>query len=371
MPTEGGGRDEEFSDYVRERRPHLLATAYLLSGDRSAAERLVQTALAKLYVVWDRVHRSGSEDGYARRMLMSGDIDAHPDGPVERLAALAPGPRRVIVLRHWLGLSVEEVALELDISTGAVERQTAEAITEPGLYDRMTEVTAWTRLEPIDPVADVRRGRLQAGRSVVRRRLAMIGAGVLALAVVVAVISLTDESAPDAFEGPPIPTRPERPSAQLASWFADHLDPQRRYIKATDSDGGDTRTGIQATMTWRQGAGAGLVLVSMTPPDNFDATGEPATSKRCQLPGRKPADGPPYTCGWTTAGAHRVLTGTADVSGVRSYFASYVRPDGYLVQAAVEGDRRDKAGTPPVRDLEITLDEVVAAVTDPALKPPG
>ena len=37
------------------RQPTLLRTAYLLTGDQHTAEDLVQTALAKLYLSWDRV----------------------------------------------------------------------------------------------------------------------------------------------------------------------------------------------------------------------------------------------------------------------------------------------------------------------------
>lgn len=373
------GQDGDFSDYVRARRPHLLATAYLLSGDRLAAEGLVRTALAKLYVGWPRAHRTESEDSYARQALVKADRDTPArrreptdgrDDLVTALAALGPGQRRVVVLRHWLGLSVEEVALELEMSTGAVESQLAEAVIGPDLAGRGTDSTSWTQLEPIDPAADLRRGREQLRRSRLRRRLTLTGAAVLAVVVTVAGVSvLSDPSGPEAFPGPPIPTRPERAALLVASWFSEHLDPQRKYITATDSDGGNERNGLQATMIWRQGTGYGRVSMSLTPAGHYDKSAGTATSTRCQVFGRKPADGPPYSCRPTTKDGRRVLTGTADVRGVRSYFASYVRPDGYLVLVAVEGDRHE-AGYPPVRDLAVTLDDVVAAVTDPALDPP-
>lgn len=155
-------RDREFSDYVLIRRSRLVGTAYLLCGERHAAEDLVQTALAKLYAVWPRVHRSGTEDAYVRQILVNASIDASrrpwrreqssaelPDvpagpgvGPEERdellqaLATLAPGQRRVIVLRYWLDLSIEEVAADLQISTGTVKSQTSKA-----LHNLRTELT--------------------------------------------------------------------------------------------------------------------------------------------------------------------------------------------------------------------------------------
>ena len=64
-------RDAEFAAYMQARQPSLLRTAYLLSGDRHTAEDLVQTALAKLYLSWDKVQSRDSVDGYVRRILVN------------------------------------------------------------------------------------------------------------------------------------------------------------------------------------------------------------------------------------------------------------------------------------------------------------
>ena len=64
-------RDAEFSAYVAMRQASLLRTAYLLTGDQHTAEDLVQTALAKLYLSWDKVQRRDSMDGYVRRILVN------------------------------------------------------------------------------------------------------------------------------------------------------------------------------------------------------------------------------------------------------------------------------------------------------------
>ncbi len=148
-------RDDEFTAYVTARRSHLRRTAYFLCGDWEAAEDLVQVALAKLYVAWPRVYRDGSPEAYARRILVRVHIDetrrpwrrertsaelpdvaAREGLPVEEraalLAALADlptGQRRAVVLRHWLGLSVEEAAADLGCSIGTVKSQTARAVT--------------------------------------------------------------------------------------------------------------------------------------------------------------------------------------------------------------------------------------------------
>lgn len=45
------------------------------------------------------------------------------------LAELSVGQRQVVVLRYWLGLSIEETANDLGCSTGTVKSQTARAVT--------------------------------------------------------------------------------------------------------------------------------------------------------------------------------------------------------------------------------------------------
>jgi RNA polymerase sigma factor (sigma-70 family) len=46
----------------------------------------------------------------------------------DALAGLAPGQRRVVVLRHLWGLSVGETAAALGIAPGTVKSQTADAV---------------------------------------------------------------------------------------------------------------------------------------------------------------------------------------------------------------------------------------------------
>ncbi|MGH3445103.1 MAG: sigma factor, partial [Nocardioidaceae bacterium] len=64
-------RDAEFAAYMSARQPSLLRTAYLLTGNRHEAEDLVQTALAKLYLSWDKVSRRELVDAYVRRILVN------------------------------------------------------------------------------------------------------------------------------------------------------------------------------------------------------------------------------------------------------------------------------------------------------------
>ena len=73
-----GVRDADFAAFMTARQPALLRTAYLLSGNRADAEDLVQTALAKLYLAWDRVHSRDSVDAYVRRILETVGTVFHP-----------------------------------------------------------------------------------------------------------------------------------------------------------------------------------------------------------------------------------------------------------------------------------------------------
>jgi RNA polymerase sigma-70 factor (sigma-E family) len=150
-------RDEQFRTYVLASRGRLVRTAtFLASGDRFAAEDLVQTALMRLYVAWPRV-RAETIDAYARKALLNALIDdrrraftrherAHAQLPeiavidppatdteaavFRALAELPPRMRAAVVLRHLCELSVTETAAALNCSEGTVKSQTARGLTQ-------------------------------------------------------------------------------------------------------------------------------------------------------------------------------------------------------------------------------------------------
>ena len=152
----GRTRDEEFEAYMQARQPSLLRTAYLLTGDQHTAEDLVQTALAKLYLAWDRVHDRGVMDGYVRRILVNEHnslwrrawkrrevstdtipdhqsvVDSHDDGRSaalwEFVQTLPRKQRAVVVLRYYEDLSEAETADILGISVGTVKSQASRAL---------------------------------------------------------------------------------------------------------------------------------------------------------------------------------------------------------------------------------------------------
>jgi len=150
-------RDAEFEAYVAAARPRLRRLAYSLCGDWYAADDIVQTALAKLYVKWPRVRDASDQDAYVRRTVARTTIDesrrpwrrersgltghdrSYVDGDVparrDLVAALQRLPemqRKTVVLRHWLGLSVTETAHDLGIAEGTVKSHTARALAALG-----------------------------------------------------------------------------------------------------------------------------------------------------------------------------------------------------------------------------------------------
>jgi RNA polymerase sigma-70 factor (sigma-E family) len=150
------GRDAEFEAYMTARQPSLLRTAYLLTGDRHAAEDLVQTSLAKLYLAWDRVQKRELTDGYIRRIMVNENnsswrrawrrreittdevpeyaavSDRHDHGQSAALwdfvQTLPKRQRAVIVLRYYEELSEAEIAEILGVSAGTVKSQASRAL---------------------------------------------------------------------------------------------------------------------------------------------------------------------------------------------------------------------------------------------------
>src|SRR3954463_15172320 len=60
-----------FASYVKARQPVLLRTARSLTANPSDAEDLLQTALTKTYVAWERIEDHRALDGYVRRALLN------------------------------------------------------------------------------------------------------------------------------------------------------------------------------------------------------------------------------------------------------------------------------------------------------------
>jgi RNA polymerase sigma-70 factor (sigma-E family) len=153
--------EQAFREFVTSQMASLRKLAYLTCGDWHAAEDAVANTLVKLYPRWRGIERP---DLYAKTMVYRAAIDetrrpwrrersagdAMPETAVrdlvsatdERLrlrAALAAVPARqraAVVLRYYLGLSVQDTAQVLDCTVGTAKSQAARGLT------RLREVLA-------------------------------------------------------------------------------------------------------------------------------------------------------------------------------------------------------------------------------------
>lgn len=149
--------EQEFSDFMASAAPRLARTAWLLCGDEHLADELVQQALTRTYLHW-RTARERDPYAYARRTLANLRVDtwrrrrrevlvAPPDLPetasdpradqhaerdvlVRALATLTARQRRVVVLRHLVGLSEREVADDLGVSVGTVKSTASRGLAQ-------------------------------------------------------------------------------------------------------------------------------------------------------------------------------------------------------------------------------------------------
>ncbi|HEY2690598.1 MAG TPA: SigE family RNA polymerase sigma factor [Streptosporangiaceae bacterium] len=149
--------DPEFRDYVTARGRALLRTAYLLTGNLADAEDLVQAALAKTYLAWDRIEDRGALDGYVRRAMVNTHIswwrrrkleeyptDEVPDQAVadhsgasdlqetlrRAVDRLPQRMRAAVVLRYFEDMTEAEVADVLGVSLGTVKSTVSRAVAK-------------------------------------------------------------------------------------------------------------------------------------------------------------------------------------------------------------------------------------------------
>lgn len=211
-----------FTAFVAESGPRLRRTARLLCGDEHRAEELVQQTLVKTYLAWPRAQATDPE-AYARRVLANQRIDtwrkhrrevltdpaevpdaavpprddyaADRDEVVRALLTLTARQRRIVVLRHLVGLTDAEVAADLGVSVGTVKSTASRGLAQlrhvlaPQRAGAGAGVTPRLRAA-VEPEGAVHPGQAAAaiGRAnVVRRRRRAVAAGAVAVVAVLGV----------------------------------------------------------------------------------------------------------------------------------------------------------------------------------------
>lgn len=148
-----------FSSYMRARQPVLLRTARSLTANPSDAEDLLQTALTKTYVAWERIEDHRALDGYVRRALLNTrtsqwrkrkvdefaceelpepETGGGAEDPAEQqalhdamwraIAKLPDRQRAMVVLRYYEDLSEVQTAEVLGVSVGTVKSAVSRAL---------------------------------------------------------------------------------------------------------------------------------------------------------------------------------------------------------------------------------------------------
>jgi RNA polymerase sigma-70 factor (sigma-E family) len=145
------GADDGFVEFVSARWSRLFRLAYLLTGDRTNAEDLLQSAMERTYARWGRVSRMDAPEAYVRKLMTNVVISARrrpswrhewlrddfperplpsPDSDVVDHAVLWPlvcalpeRQRAVIVLRFYEDLSEADTADVLGCAVGTIKSQ--------------------------------------------------------------------------------------------------------------------------------------------------------------------------------------------------------------------------------------------------------
>ncbi|MFF6998253.1 SigE family RNA polymerase sigma factor [Streptomyces sp. NPDC008313] len=167
-------RDEEFRTFMVGRWPRLMRTAFLLTGERHAAEDLVQSTLERVYTAWRKVSAADDPEAYVRRVMINTHARRHrrrlkeflapsndsglvreeadsEDGIaraddrgalLDALARLPARQREAVVLRYWEDLTETQTARAMGCSVGTVKSNTAKGIAKlravPALTDTVT-----------------------------------------------------------------------------------------------------------------------------------------------------------------------------------------------------------------------------------------
>ncbi|MGD8215451.1 sigma-70 family RNA polymerase sigma factor [Aestuariimicrobium sp. Y1814] len=142
--------DQAYAELVETEQARLLATAWLLTGDREQARDLVQETLIRGYVKRRLVGRATSPRAYVRAIMLNlwrgtrrrseyptADIpeqgsedEIHPDRQlmVRVLEQLTRRQREVLALRYLDDFSIRDTAAVLGCSEQSVTTETSRAL---------------------------------------------------------------------------------------------------------------------------------------------------------------------------------------------------------------------------------------------------
>lgn len=147
--------DSEFEAFATTRATDLYRSAWLLTGERGAAEDLVQETLARTFARWERIRSTQNPAAYVQtvlfRIFVTGrrrfsaseqPVAEVPDGSVvdpdvgtrlalvAALAQLDRKDRAVLVLRYLHDQDVATVAAALGLTENAVRSRASRSLAK-------------------------------------------------------------------------------------------------------------------------------------------------------------------------------------------------------------------------------------------------
>ncbi len=160
--------EQALADLASGRGAALKRQAFLLCGNATQADDLVQEALARAFTRPPRVPRAGAAEAYVRAIMVNLFIDgarrhsrwsrvapllrpvgttpdpadqvSDRDAMLTALRSLSPRQRACMVLRYYEDLPVAEVAAVLGVAEGTVKRYLSEAMSRVAV--RLTSAEA-------------------------------------------------------------------------------------------------------------------------------------------------------------------------------------------------------------------------------------
>jgi RNA polymerase sigma-70 factor (sigma-E family) len=150
--------EDAFRAFFERHHAELARFAWLLIGERGAAEDIAADAMLAVWRQWDQARRARSPIAYARGIVANlaktrirtavrerrrntlfwqrpGEADEGPDSAAvvdvrQALARLPLRRRACVVLRYSLELSERETAEALGVSVGTVKSQTSKGLAD-------------------------------------------------------------------------------------------------------------------------------------------------------------------------------------------------------------------------------------------------